>query len=82
VRRAEAADARRPGESVTDWAERLTVSRGPSDILGVGDDGVADPIGRSRGRYDDTADLLADLLARLVERAWPTDDAATVEGAA
>lgn len=79
VRRAERAEPRRAGESVAQWAERLSAGRGPSDILGVGDDGVDDPIGRSRDRYDDTAELLEELLARLAARAWP---GAATEGAA
>jgi protein-tyrosine phosphatase len=78
VRRAEAKDPRRPHESIADWAERLAAGRAHADILGVGDDKVDDPIGRSLDAYEDTADLLADLLQRLVARAWPS----VVEGAA
>jgi protein-tyrosine-phosphatase len=80
VRRAEPAAARRPAESLADWAERLTAGRGPSDILGVGDDGIVDPIGQSHKRYEATAEQLADLVARLVARAWPLAEAE--EGAA
>lgn len=71
VRRAEAKEPRRPGETLGRWAERLSAGRGPADLLGIGDDGVDDPIGRSRDSYEDTADLIADLLERLVARAWP-----------
>jgi protein-tyrosine phosphatase len=71
VRRAEAAPPRPADVPLRDWAERLSAGRTNADLLGLGDDGVADPIGRPRADYEATADLLADLLARLVGRAFP-----------
>lgn len=71
VRRAEAADTRQPGEDLRAWAARLVAGRSSADLLGVGDDGVDDPIGQPRPRYEETAALLHDLLTRLVDRAWP-----------
>jgi protein-tyrosine-phosphatase len=72
VRRAEVAPARAEGESVREWAARLSSGRNRSDLLGVGDDTVEDPIGRSRQHYERTAAELDDLLGRLVDRAFVT----------
>jgi protein-tyrosine phosphatase len=71
VRRAEDQPARDPAESVAAWAERIGTGRTTADLLGVGDDQVEDPIGKSRARYADTAALLEDLVNRLVARAFP-----------
>ncbi len=71
VARAEAAEPRRPDEDLRDWAARLASGRTPAEIIGIGDDAVADPIGGSRRRYEQTADLLGDLLSRLVDQAFP-----------
>ena len=71
VARAESDDPRRPDEDLRDWAARLAASRTPGEIIGIGDDAVADPIGGSRRRYEVTADLLTDLLTRLVDQAFP-----------
>ena len=76
VRRAEATDARRPEEDLRAWARRLAAGRTTSDLLGVGDDAIADPIGQPRPAYEATATLLHGLLGRLLDRAWP-DTAAT-----
>ena len=44
------------------WAARLAPAARPSDLLGIGDDDVADPIGRSRRpTTSDTAAELDDL---------------------
>ena len=77
ARRAAAAPPRPEGVALADWAESLSVGRTLADLLGT-DDGVADPIGRSRARYAATADLLTELLRTVVDRAWP----AAAEGAA
>ncbi len=71
VRRAEAAPPREEGVPLRAWAERLSVGRTNADLLGLGDDGIADPIGRPRADYEATADLLVDLLGRIVGRAFP-----------
>lgn len=70
VRRAEAVGPRRPEETLAEWATRLTVGRTNAELVGHGD-GVDDPMGRSRSRYVETADLLTDLLGRTVDLAWP-----------
>ena len=72
VRRAESAPPRQRGESLGDWASRLAAGRTAADLLGTGD-AVADPIGRPRRRYVETAALLEDLLRRVVARAWPAE---------
>lgn len=66
VARAEATEARAPGESLRDWAARLAAGRTRVDLLGEGDDTVDDPIGGPRAAYERTAAELDDLLARLV----------------
>lgn len=72
VRRAEAdGGARRPDEDVRSWAARLATGRTTSELLGIGDDSVEDPIGQARARYDETADLLDELIGRLLDQAWP-----------
>jgi protein-tyrosine-phosphatase len=76
VRRAEVTAARAGGESLRTWAARLSSERDRSQLLGVGDDTVEDPIGRSRAHYERTAAELDDLLARLVERAFAHTSAA------
>lgn len=76
VRRAEAAPARRPDETVRSWAARLAATRSRSELLGVGDDAVEDPIGRSRAHYERTAAELDDLLGRLLRRVFAADLAA------
>jgi protein-tyrosine phosphatase len=70
ARRAEAGGPRRAGQPLREWAASLTADRLPSELLGT-DDAVADPIGGSRARYQETAELLADLLQRVVHQAWP-----------
>ena len=70
VRRAEAAPPRTTGESVRAWAARLAAGRSRADLMGVGDDAIADPMGRPRAHYERTVAELDDLLARLVDRAF------------
>ena len=70
VRRAESAPPRAADESLRDWASRLSAGRNRADLLGVGDDSVEDPMGRSRGHYERTVAELDDLLGRLVEKAF------------
>jgi len=77
VRRSEEASPRGDGVALRDWAAGLTTERTAADLLGT-DDAVADPIGQNRARYEETAELLFDLLQRFVERAWP----AAIRGAA
>lgn len=71
VARAESAPPRRPGEPLRVWAARLAAGRPRSALIGVGDDGIDDPIGLPRAAYERTAAELEDLLGRLAARAWP-----------
>lgn len=71
ARRAAAAEARRPGEALRAWAARLAAGRTTAELLGVGDDAVADPVGRSLATYARTATELDGLLAAVVAAGWP-----------
>ena len=60
------------GESVRAWALRLSGGRRPSDLLGQHpEDDVADPIGRSRRAYEDTATEIGDLIDRMLRVMHP-----------
>jgi low molecular weight protein-tyrosine phosphatase len=66
VRRGEQIAPRAAGEPVAAWLARAGAGRRPADLLGASDaDDVADPVGRPRAVYEDTADELEDLLDRL-----------------
>lgn len=68
VRRGEQGGGRRADESVNAWLARIGAGRRTSALVGdEPDDDVADPVGRSRAVYEDTADELEYLLRRLVE---------------
>lgn len=71
VRRSQLTAPRRRGESVGAWAERVGEGRTTIHYLGSGDDEIADPIGRSRAHYADTAKQLDFFLELLVEHAFP-----------
>jgi protein-tyrosine-phosphatase len=74
VRGAAAVGARAADEPFPTWLERIAADRKPAALLGVGHDDdldVADPIGRGREDYEDTAALLDRLLGQLVELAFP-----------
>jgi protein-tyrosine phosphatase len=68
VRRAGDVGGRVHGESVYDWLARLNAGRRAADLIGddPGDD-IADPVGRPREVYEDTADELEDVLRRFVQ---------------
>jgi protein-tyrosine-phosphatase len=70
VARAEATAPRGADESVRAWAARLSATRSRSDLLGMGDDEISDPIGGPRSGYERTAAELDDLLGRLVARGF------------
>lgn len=62
-------------EELDDWLRRVASARKRSALLGVGHDDqldVADPVGLSRGHYDRTANLLDDLLGKVVAAAFPS----------
>jgi protein-tyrosine phosphatase len=68
VRRGHEARGRMPGEPVSAWLARVNVGRRPADLMGDDpDDDVADPVGRPRAVYEDTANELEDLLRQLVD---------------
>lgn len=82
VRRAEAvgprrsADPSRPGaplEPLEAWLARVGEGRRPSDLLGASpDDDIPDPMGMSRRAYERTAEVISDLVDRLVDLAFPS----------
>lgn len=67
VRRGEEAGPRHPDETVFAWLARVGSGRRTVDLMGddEGDD-IADPVGRPRSVYEDTARELATLLRRLL----------------
>lgn len=65
---------RRADETLAAWLERVARTRSASALVGVGYDDtldVDDPVGRRRSEYEVTANLLDDLLARVVALAFP-----------
>jgi protein-tyrosine phosphatase len=77
VHHGSAIDPRRDDEPLSEWLGRVADDRDPGALVGVGHDDaldVADPIGRGRSDYEDTADLLDQLLARVVALAFPAAD--------
>src|SRR5205807_7651840 len=72
VRRGEAAGARRDGESMAKWLERVGAGRHRGDLLEAStDDDVADPIGLTDADYENMAVELDDLVGRLTTLAFP-----------
>jgi protein-tyrosine phosphatase len=68
VRRGEEVGGRREGESVSSWLDRVGAGRRSSDLMGDDPaDDIADPVGRPRSVYEDTADEIEGLLRRLVD---------------
>lgn len=66
VRRGEEAGARSPDQPLSEWVAKVHAGRGRTDMLGASEaDDVADPIGRRRSFYQQTAEELDDLTARL-----------------
>ncbi|HEY8547191.1 MAG TPA: hypothetical protein VIL36_19155 [Acidimicrobiales bacterium] len=69
VRRGEAAGPRRSDETLYTWLGRIGTGRRPNDLVGDSElDDIADPIGRPRQFYEQTADELEDLLRRFVDQ--------------
>jgi protein-tyrosine phosphatase len=74
ARGAAAVGERGAHEPVDVWLSRIAADRTPAALLGVGHDDeldVADPVGRGRGEYETTADLLDRLLGEVVDLAFP-----------
>jgi protein-tyrosine phosphatase len=62
------ANARAPGQSFADWVRLLAESRSSSDVLGIGEDGIDDPIGQGPVAYGRCADELDALLGELASK--------------
>jgi protein-tyrosine phosphatase len=72
VRRASEVGARGSDESLAEWLERVNLGRRPTDLLGQSrDDDVADPTTDPLADYDAMAREVDDLVAELVDLAWP-----------
>jgi protein-tyrosine phosphatase len=66
VRRGDEVGPRRPDETVFDWLARVGARRRTAELMGDDhDDDIADPVGRPRADYEETADELEALLGRL-----------------
>ena len=72
VRRGEEEGPRQHGESISEWIARAHTGRSQRDLLGANRaDDVADPYGGSPGEYEEAAEEIDDLVARLVSLLWP-----------
>ena len=68
VRRGEEVGPRLEGESVYPWLVRVAAGRRSADLMGDDpDDDIADPVGRPRSVFEDTADELEGLLRSFVD---------------
>jgi protein-tyrosine phosphatase len=68
VRRGDNVGHRRDDETLYTWLGRVGTGRRPNDLVGDADlDDIADPIGKPRAFYEDTAEELDDLLRRFVD---------------
>jgi protein-tyrosine-phosphatase len=72
VRRADAVGPRGQDVTLEDWAALIGQGRTPKDLLpGGSDDDVADPVGRSQKRHNETAAQLSALVERFAALAFP-----------
>jgi protein-tyrosine phosphatase len=72
VRRGEAMGSREQGEAIEQWIARVHGGRVQHELLGDDpSDDVADPYGGAPGDYEEAADLINDLVRRLVQLLWP-----------
>jgi len=71
ARRVEVHGPRRQGEGVREYLRRVSAGRRPNDVLGVGDDEVADPYGRTTAAYRRAADEIESLLDVVVPHLFP-----------
>jgi protein-tyrosine phosphatase len=72
VRRAGQENRRRPDERIDVYLARIQQGRKPWDHAGRhAEDDVADPIGRPRRVYERCAAEIEELVAALVDHAWP-----------
>jgi protein-tyrosine phosphatase len=69
VRRGDNVGPRRDDETLYTWLGRVGAGRRPNDLVGDADmDDIADPIGKPRPYYEQTADELDNLLRQFVDR--------------
>jgi protein-tyrosine phosphatase len=66
VRRGDDTGPRRPDETVFDWLARVGAGPRRADLVGDDHDDIADPVGRPRADYEETAGELDVLLRQLV----------------
>ncbi|HMF82912.1 MAG TPA: hypothetical protein VKI01_06525 [Acidimicrobiia bacterium] len=72
VRRGEEEGPHQRGESISEWIARAHTGRSQRDLLGADRaDDVADPFGGPPGDYEEAAEEINDLVARLVSLLWP-----------
>ncbi|HKY64783.1 MAG TPA: hypothetical protein VJM49_00370 [Acidimicrobiales bacterium] len=84
VRRGQQVGGRLHGESVYTWLHRISAGRRAADLMGDdADDDIADPVGRPRAVYEQTADVFEDKLRDLVQllAGSPPRSAAYADGA-
>ena len=63
------------GESLRSWVERIAAPRSPGDHgFENPQSSIADPMGKSRRAFRACADEIDDLLAELVDLAWPVPE--------
>jgi protein-tyrosine-phosphatase len=73
VRRAESVGPRPPGEPLRSWLALLSAGRDHMAMMGAStDDDVRDPTTDRSVDHRDTAELIEDLVRRLVTLAWPS----------
>ena len=59
---------RAPDQPISEWVRLVAESRSPTDVLGIGDDGIDDPIGKGPVAYGRCADELDALLEELASK--------------
>ena len=82
VRRAAPVGARRAGQPLTEWLERVGAGRKPAALLGASpDDDVPDPIGEPIDVYRRTANELEALACEVGRLVWGCGGGASTRGA-
>ena len=71
ARRVEAHGPRHRGEDLRSYLRRIGAGRRPTDVLGMGDDEVADPYGRNPAAYRRAAEEIEGLLDVVVAHLFP-----------
>ena len=77
LKRGTAAGGRVPGESLAQWARRMSAGRTRSSVLSARSSGdVPDPMGGSVRDFEQTRDLLEEMVAQLAPYLCPAPDGA------